>query len=105
MHTIVTAESLKPAEQDVLNLAGRNDGQLEIATRPDTRGLAVRAGKDKLYDPHDPLYAQSCCDAVHTLIELQLLRTGTAPKHFELTNFGWQISRKLTAHAKHHGTN
>ncbi len=100
MHTIVTAESLKPAEQDVLGIAGRNKGRLEIANRSDTRGPAVRAGKDKLYNPRDPLYAQNCCAAVHTLLELQLLRTGTAPKQFELTNFGWQISRKVIAHAK-----
>lgn len=105
MHTIVTAESLKPAEQDVLNLAGRNNGKLEIANRSDTRGPAVRAGKDKLYNPHDPLYAQNCCDAIITLMDLQLLRTGTTPKHFELTNFGWQMSRKLTVNAKHQSDN
>ncbi len=96
MHTIAAPESLKPEEQDVVRLAARNSGKLEIATRSDTRGPAVRAGKDKLYNLQDPNYAQKCCDAISELIELQLLRVGDAPKQYELTNFGWQLSRKLT---------
>lgn len=96
MHTIASPESLNHAEQDVLAVGGRNGGKLEIASRSDTRGPAVRAGKEKLYNPQHPAYAQNCCDAISRLIELQLLRPGTAPKHYELTNFGWQISRKLT---------
>ncbi len=99
MHT-AAPETLRPAEQDVLRVAGRNGGKVEISNRSDTRGPAVRAGKDKLYDQHDPTYAQNCCEAVSTLIELQLLRTGVEPKHYELTNFGWQISRKLTVRKK-----
>jgi hypothetical protein len=79
-----------------LRIAGRNGGKVEISNRSDTHGPAVRAGKDKLYDQQDPTYAQNCCEAVSTLIELQLLRTGESPKHYELTNYGWQISRKLT---------
>jgi hypothetical protein len=100
MHTIHSAESLSTAEQDVLTIAGRNGGKIEVASRSDTRGPAVRAGKEKLYDPQDLSYAQHCCNAIPNLIELQLLRTGTTPKHYELTNFGWQISRKLTLKAK-----
>jgi hypothetical protein len=100
MHTVASAESLSPVEQDVLTIAGRNSGKLEVVSRSDTRGPAVRAGKEKLYDPQDPPYAQNCCNAIPNLIELQLLRPGTTPKHYELTNFGWQISRKLTVKAK-----
>ena len=100
MHTIVSAESLNLAEQDVLTIGGRNGGKIEVASRSDTRGPAVRAGKEKLYDPQDPTYAQHCCDAIANLIALQLLRSGSAPKQYELTNFGWQISRKLTTKAK-----
>jgi hypothetical protein len=96
MHTIATPESLQPAEQDVLRIAGRNGGKVEISNRSDTRGPAVRAGKEKLYNEHDPSYAQKCCEVISSLIELQLLRTGAVPKQYELTNFGWQISRKLT---------
>ena len=100
MHTVVAPETLKPAEQDVLSLAGRNGGKVEISSRSDTHGPAVRAGREKLYDPQDPTYAQNCCESVSTLIELQLLRTGEVAKHYELTNFGWQISRKLTIQKK-----
>lgn len=97
VHTIATPESLSPAQQDVVRIAGRNGGKIEISSRSDTHGPAVRSGKEKLYNPQDPTYAHHCCDAVPALIELQLLRTGSLPKHFELTNFGWQISRKLTS--------
>ena len=96
MHTIVDPQTLQPTEQDVVRIAGRNGGMLEVANRSDTRGPAVRSGKDKLYDPHDPTYARRCCEAIPRLVDLQLLRIGNAPKHFELTNFGWQLSRKLT---------
>jgi hypothetical protein len=100
MHTIASAESLSPIEQDVLTIAGRNSGKIEVVSRSDTRGPAVRAGKEKLYDPKAPHYAQNCCKAIPNLIELQLLRAAAMPKHYELTNFGWQISRKLTVKAK-----
>ncbi len=100
MHTVVAPETLQPAEQDILRIAGRNGGKVEISNRSDTRGAAVRAGKEKLYDPQDPTYAQNCCESISTLIELQLLRSGEVPKHYELTNFGWQISRKLTIKKK-----
>ena len=96
MHSIAAPETLQPAEQDVLRIAGRNSGKIEISSRSDTRGLAVRAGKEKLYDQQNPTYSQNCCEAVSALIELQLLRTGVVPKQYELTNYGWQICRKLT---------
>ena len=80
MHTIATPESLRPEEQDVVRLAAKNSGKLEIAMRSDTRGHAVRSGKDKLYNPQDPSYAKTCCEAVSQLIEMQLLRTGDGPE-------------------------
>jgi len=98
MHTIASVESLSSAERDVLKIAGRNGGTVEVSSRSDTRcRAAVRAGQEKLYDSNNPAYAQDCCDSIPKLIELQLLRSGTIPKHYELTNFGWQISRKLTS--------
>lgn len=96
MHTVVASEMLKPEEQDVLRIAGRNGGKVEISSRSDTRGPAVRAGKEKLYNQQNRTYAQQCCEAISTLIELQLLRSGGVSNQYELTNFGWQISRKLT---------
>ncbi len=100
MHTLTAPESLSQEEQDVLELAAQNRGCLEIASRSDTRGAAVRSGKHKLYNPQDPDYAKNCCEAVSQLVELQLLRSGTKTKHYELTNFGWQLSRKLTIQSK-----
>lgn len=100
MHSLKAPESLTPEEQAVLELAAQNRGGLEIANRSDTRGLAVRGGKHKLYDPQDMDYAKKCCDAVPRLVEWQLLRSANKPRHYELTNFGWQLSRKLTILAK-----
>jgi hypothetical protein len=100
MHTLTAPESLKPEEQAVVELAASNSGKIEIANRSDTRGPAVRAGRQKLYNQQDPTYAKMCCEAVSQLIELQLLRTAGGPKQYELTNFGWQLSRKLTIKAK-----
>ncbi|TWU21905.1 AAA family ATPase [Bythopirellula polymerisocia] len=96
MHTIAAPESLNTEEQDVVRVAARNSGKLAIENRSDTRGHAVRAGNEKLYNPQNPDYAKNCCEAVSQLIEMQLLRTGDGPKQYELTNFGWQLSRKLT---------
>jgi hypothetical protein len=100
MHTFATPESLSPEEQAVIELAARNSGKLEIASRSDTRGPAVRAGRHKLFDPNVPSYAKQCCEAIPRLIELQLLGAVSSQKKFELTNFGWQLSRKLSIIAK-----
>lgn len=96
MHTIPDPESLQPEERVVIESAARNRGAFEIATKADTRGPAVRAGDAKLYDPHDPDYARRCRDAVPRLISLQLVREIGGRKRYELTNFGWQLSRNLT---------
>jgi len=100
MHTLKAPESLNPEEQAVLELAAQNCGGLEIANRSDTRGPAVRGGRNKLYNLKDLDYAKKCCDAVCRLVDWQLLRTSSKPKHYELTNYGWQLSRKLTSQAK-----
>ncbi|WP_442484607.1 AAA family ATPase [Aeoliella sp. SH292] len=100
MHTIEHPETLLAEEQAVVQLAAKNRGIFEIATRSDTHGPAIRAGIDKLYDPADPTYAMRCCETVPHLIELQLIRQSEVPKRFQLTNFGWQLSRNLTAKLK-----
>lgn len=100
MHTIEHSQSLQPEEKDVVKLAAKNRGVFEVAIRSDTRGVAVRSGKDKLFDPEDETYANRCCEAIPRLIDLQLVRQADAPHRFELTNFGWQFSRNLTLEAK-----
>lgn len=96
MHTVVDPKSLQPEEQAIVELAAANRGAFEVSSRSDTRGRAVRGGKQTLYKADDPAFAQLCCDAVPRLIELQLVRPAGRKNCFELTNFGWQLSRKLT---------
>ncbi len=95
MHTIATPESLSVEGQAIVELAAKNRGVFEIATRADTRGPAIRAGHSKLYDPHDPDYAKRCRETVPELIELLLVKETRDRQHFELTNFGWQLSRRF----------
>jgi len=104
MHTVLDPQLLQPEERAIVEVAANNRGTFEIASRSDTRGPAVRAGKEKLYDPSDESYAERCCAAVENILELQLARRSGTPKHFELTNFGWQLSRKLTTHSEDHAS-
>ena len=100
MHTAAAPESLSHEEQDVIQAAAKNRGAFEIASRSDTRGPAIRAGRFKLYDPNDPTYAARCLAKIPQLIDLQLIRESAQRQQFELTNFGWELSRKLTAQAQ-----
>ncbi|QDU88043.1 hypothetical protein Pla175_14130 [Pirellulimonas nuda] len=97
MHCVEDIGSLVPEEVAVLGAAAQNRGVIEIALKSDTRGRAVRAGTVKLFDREDPGYSKRCCDAVPRLVELQLLSASAVPNRFELTNFGWQFSRKACA--------
>jgi len=95
MHTLVDVHELSPEEQDMLRAAAANQGALDIAVRADTRGRAVCAGQKKFFDPTDRDVAQRYISVVTRLKELQLLRAATARNSYELTNFGWQLTRKL----------
>ncbi len=96
MHTVAMPESLSLEGQAVISAAARNRGRFEIANRPDTHGPAIRAGQCTLYDPDDPTYAERCRAVVADLLDSLLVRETGVRQHFELTNFGWQLSRKLT---------
>lgn len=100
MHTLETSDTFSAEEQAVVQMAAKNRGVFEIANRSDTKGPAVRSGNDKLFDAANSSYAMQCCEAIPRLIELQLVRQAGSPKRFELTNFGWQLSRNLTANSK-----
>ncbi len=102
MHTIEHPETLPAEEQAIVQMAAKNRGVFEIASRSDTKGPAVRSGNDKLFDAADAAYAMRCCEAIPRLIELQLARQAGGPRRFELTNFGWQLSRNLTAKQNGH---
>ena len=96
MHSIPDTESLQPEEQEVVEAAAANRGSFQIVTRPETRGPVIQAGQKKLFQKDQPAFAKRCCESVSRLIELQLVRETGGQKRYELTNFGWQLSRKLS---------
>src|SRR6478752_3954790 len=95
MHLIADAQSLTSAEQELIRAAVGNQGVLEIAVRPETRGRAVVAGRKKFFDPKDRAVAEQYISLLARLKELELVHEAPNKKAYELTNFGWQLSRSL----------
>jgi hypothetical protein len=95
MHTVVDVCELSCEEQELLRAAAANQGELQVVVRADTRGQAVCAGRKKFYDPADRSVAQRHVSLVVRLKEFRLLRGAAMRNSYELTNFGWQLSRKL----------
>ena len=95
MHSIVDVTALSAAEQDLIRAAVANQGELEVAIRSDTRGWAVVAGRKKFFDPSDRSVAEHYISLLGRLKELELIQEVAGRKAYQLTNFGWQISRKL----------
>jgi len=95
MHTVAMPESLQAEQRAVLELAANNGGAFEIAVKSGTNGPTVRSKSSKLYNPNDPEFATRCCDAVTTLVELQLVVESGNRHQYELTNGGWELSRRL----------
>ncbi len=95
MHTIVEASHLTPAEQELIRAAVGNQGVLEVVIRSDTRGRAIVAGRKKLFDPRDRAVAEHYISLLANLKALELIHEAASKNAYELTNFGWQLSRKL----------
>ncbi len=95
MHTIGDVLSLSAAEQDLVRAALGNQGVLEIALRADTHGRAVVAGRKKFFDPQDRTVAEHYISLLAQLKHLELIRESASKNRYELTNIGWQMSRKL----------
>jgi hypothetical protein len=95
MHTIVDAQELSTAEQDLIRAAVGNQGVLEIVTRAETYGRAVVAGRKKFCDAQDPSVAAHYIALLSRLKELELIHEAVGRKAYELTNFGWQLSRNI----------
>jgi hypothetical protein len=95
MHTVVDAHSLTDAEQELIRAAVGNQGMLEVAMRAETHGWAVAAGKKKFFDPKDRAVAEHYISLLARLKDLELIHEAANKKAYELTNFGWQLSRKL----------
>lgn len=96
MHTIVDARNLMEAEQELIRAAVDNQGVLEVATRAETCGRAVVAGRKKFFEPKDRSVAEHYIALLARLKELDLIHDAADNKRaYELTNFGWQLSRNL----------
>ena len=95
MHTIIEADNLTTAEQDLVRAAMLNQGVLEIATRAETHGRAIVAGRKKFFDPHDRGVAEQYISLLAHLKQMELIHEAANKNAYELTNFGWQLSRKL----------
>ncbi len=67
-----------------------------MKTSASTRGRAVCANRKSFFDSDDPSVALRYIEAVQSLVELQLLREAGARSNYELTNFGWEMSRKFS---------
>jgi hypothetical protein len=95
MHSIVDAGSLSEAERTLIRGAIANQGKLEVVTRAETHGRAVVAGRKKFFDPKDRSVAEHYISLLARLKDLELIHEVADKKAYELTNFGWQLSRKL----------
>jgi hypothetical protein len=95
MHTIIDAHNLSEAEQELIRAAVGNQGVLEVATRAETHGRAVVAGRKRFFDPKNSAVAEQYIGLLARLKELELIHEAANKKAYELTNFGWQLSRNL----------
>ena len=95
MHTIADASLMTDAEKDLIRAAVGNQGVLEVAVRPDTRGPAIIAGRKKFFDPKDRSVAEHYISLLARLKDMELIHEAANRKAYELTNFGWELSRKL----------
>lgn len=95
MHTIDDPQSLTEEQQQVIRAAAHNHGVVAVQVSARTRGRAVCAGRTGFFDPNSRDVALQYIEALHDLVDLQILRSAGARENYELTNSGWQISRKL----------
>ena len=93
--TINDPAQLTPEQQDIIVAAMEDRGRFEIANRADTRGKAVRTKDEKFFDADDKEVARKYVDCVKQLERLLFVQEAGKRDHYELTNFGWLIGRKL----------
>lgn len=95
MHTIVQVENLTDEERELVRAAMLNQGVLEIATRAETHGRAIVAGRKRFFDAKDRGVAEKYISLLANLKQMELIHEAANKNAYELTNFGWQLSRKL----------
>lgn len=96
MHTIADPELLTEEQLDLIRATAANRGTIVVQMSSRTAGRAVCAGRKSFFDREDRAVAKRYIDALHELVQLQVLRNAVARENYELTNSGWQISRKLS---------
>jgi hypothetical protein len=94
MHTVVDIQALSEAERELIRAAVGNRGMLAVESRAETHGQAVVAGRKKFFDPKNSAVAAEYVALLGHLKELELFHEAANKKAYELTNFGWQVSRK-----------
>jgi hypothetical protein len=95
MHSIVDAHNLAQTEQELIRAAVANQGALEVAMRAETHGRVVVVGRKKFFDPKDRSVAEQYLAGLLRLKGMDILREAANKNAYELTNFGWQLSRNL----------
>ena len=95
MHVITDPSLLSPDQQELVMAAATNRGKLQICNRSNTHGRAVCTKSSAFCAAEDREVAQRYLHALRDLERYLLLREAQARETYELTNFGWQISRKL----------
>jgi hypothetical protein len=95
MHSIVEVENLSEQEQELVRAAMLNQGVLEVAMRAEMHGRAIVAGRKRFFDPRDRNVADQYIALLANLKAMELIHEAANKNAYELTNFGWQLGRKL----------
>jgi len=97
MHSTFDTQTLSEEQRDVIRAAAAHREKVFIQRSSRTGGRAVCYGHhDAFFDRRDREVAQRYLEALHELVQLQILRSAGVSEHYELTNVGWEISRKLS---------
>lgn len=96
MHTIADPDLLTSEQQDLVRAAAAHRGKLAIQRTSRFGGRAVCYGRDAFFDLENREVNRRYIESLHELVQLQVLRSAGASENYELTNSGWQISRKLS---------
>lgn len=104
MHTVTDPGELTSQQIDLIQAAAHNRGSLKICVRATTKGKAISGKDETFFDPQDPRVAESYLESLNQLVHLLLFQQRGRRANYELTNFGWQVSRKLKQRVELHAT-
>ena len=95
MHTVTDPSELPDEQVQLVAAAAEDRGRLRVCVKADTKGRAVRSKHERFFDPDDRTVAAHYIDLLIELERLLLFRQAGGRETYELTNFGWLVSRKL----------